>query len=323
MTVQGGTVTVSLIGGALALLACAIVAGAAPERAQAATDCVINPPANVTASNAPDMASAVVNFLPPTTAGTCAPITCTPPSGSTFSIGTTLVTCSSPTSPPVKGSFTVTVKDTQPPTVAVPANMTVGTDPGKPWATPVFSITVSDNVPGPGFGAVCNHVPASIFPIGTTTVTCVGFDGAGNRTISAFDVTVNDTEPPVFDPISPVIAEVAPGATTGRLDYSLPKAHDNSGLKPAVSCTPAPDAVVALGQTDGTCTATDAAGNAATEPFLVVVRHDAYICHEATVRLDEAKKDLKREKKFGTRAEIRKAKKQVKKAQAAVDLACD
>ncbi len=43
-----------------------------------------------------DMMGAVVNYPPPTTGGACGPITCVPPSGSQFPLGTTEVTCTAP-----------------------------------------------------------------------------------------------------------------------------------------------------------------------------------------------------------------------------------
>ncbi|HSB10114.1 MAG TPA: DUF4394 domain-containing protein [Blastocatellia bacterium] len=57
------------------------------------TTCMITCPANVTVSTDPDVCTAVVNYAAPTTTGTCDTITCSPPSGSTFQVGTTTVNC--------------------------------------------------------------------------------------------------------------------------------------------------------------------------------------------------------------------------------------
>jgi len=72
--------------------------------------CAITCPPDQTvaaASACPLASGAVVTFPPPTTAGTCGPVMCTPASGSVFPIGTTVVTCSA--SGAQDCSFNVTV----------------------------------------------------------------------------------------------------------------------------------------------------------------------------------------------------------------------
>jgi hypothetical protein len=70
--------------------------------------------------NDPGTCGAVVNYPDPTTAGSCSGLTvaCTPPSGSSFPVGTNLVTCIA-TDPggavAASCSFNVIVKDTEPP----------------------------------------------------------------------------------------------------------------------------------------------------------------------------------------------------------------
>jgi hypothetical protein len=44
---------------------------------------------------------------------------------------------------------------------------------------------------------VCNPPSGSVFPVGTTTVTCTATDAAGNSASCSFNVTVSDTEFPV------------------------------------------------------------------------------------------------------------------------------
>jgi HYR domain-containing protein/carboxypeptidase family protein len=57
------------------------------------TPCVVTCPANITVSNDPNQCGAVVTYPAPTSTGDCGTITCTPPSGSFFPVGTTTVTC--------------------------------------------------------------------------------------------------------------------------------------------------------------------------------------------------------------------------------------
>jgi len=49
---------------------------------------------------------------------------------------------------------------------------------------------------------VCAPASGSIFPVGTTTVTCTATDTAGLTGTCSFSVTVNDTEPPVISAVT-------------------------------------------------------------------------------------------------------------------------
>jgi len=77
-------------------------------------DCTLTCPTDIVVANDPDQCSAVVNYTTPTGAG-CGTITCDHPSGSVFPVGNTLVTCTSSVGPTC--SFTVTVNDTQGPSI--------------------------------------------------------------------------------------------------------------------------------------------------------------------------------------------------------------
>jgi len=68
--------------------------------------------------------------------------------------------------------------DTTPPVVTVPSNISVST-PSSSGITSTFTASASDNVSG-SLSTSCNPLSGSLFPIGTTTVTCYAIDGAGN-----------------------------------------------------------------------------------------------------------------------------------------------
>ena len=139
---------------------------------------MITCPANITQSNDPNQCGAVVNYPAPTTSGDCCTVTCSPASGSSFPVGITTVNCdASGTTANPDCTFTVTVNDTQPPTITCPANITVSTDPNQCSAVVSYKVpTPSDNCPG----ATVTCVPASgsTFPKGTTTVTCTATDSS-------------------------------------------------------------------------------------------------------------------------------------------------
>jgi hypothetical protein len=152
--------------------------------------CALSCPANITKSNDPNQCGAVVTYPAPTSSGGCGAITCSPASGSFFPKGTTTVTCTSGTGGG-SCSFTVTVNDTQPPTITCPANIAVAapaTCPPTSGRPVTFAPTASDNCPG--VTVVCTPASGSIFPVGTTTVTCTATDTSGNTATCTFTVTV-------------------------------------------------------------------------------------------------------------------------------------
>jgi hypothetical protein len=114
-----------------------------------------------------------------------------------FSIGTTRVTATALNSAGFDScSFNVTVKDTQPPVITCPANITKPNDPGKCGAVVTFAATATDNCSK--VTVTYNHAPGSFFDVGTTTVAATATDSSGNKSTCSFTITVNDVEPPVI-----------------------------------------------------------------------------------------------------------------------------
>jgi hypothetical protein len=235
--------------------------------------CTITCPANITVSNDPNQCGAVVNYPAPTTTGTCGTVTCSPASGSFFPKGTTTVTCTTTSGPSC--TFTITVNDTQPPTITCPANITVSNDPNQCGAVVNYPApTVSDNCPGVG-APVCSPASGSFFPVGTTTVTCTVADLVGNTATCTFTITVNDTQPPTITCPANITAVTdqtvcpAPGSTVCQVvTFPPPVATDNCpGV--TVACVPPSGTCFNVGVTTVTCTATDASGNTATCSFTI------------------------------------------------------
>lgn len=231
--------------------------------------CTITCPANVTKSNDPDQCGAVVNYPAPTTTGTCGTVTCTPPSGSTFPKGTTTVNCT--TTPGPSCSFTVTVNDTQAPTITCPANVMQATDANQCQAVVNYTMpTVSDNCPGVTT-AKCSPPSGSVFQKGTTTVNCGVSDAAGLASNCSFTVTVKDMTAPSITCPGNISMPAATGVCSRVVTYSNATATDNCPGVGTPSCTPASGSTFQKGVTTVTCTVNDAASNPATCSFTVTI----------------------------------------------------
>jgi hypothetical protein len=94
---------------------------------------------------------AVVNYDPPTSTGNCGQISCTPPSGSIFPVGSTVVTCSEPGG--ANCGFTVTVSDCEAPKVTCSASASTLWPPNHDLASVGFKATAVDNCDGPISGS--------------------------------------------------------------------------------------------------------------------------------------------------------------------------
>jgi hypothetical protein len=161
---------------------------------KAINPCTITCSANLTRSNDANVCGAVASYPAPNLVGGCFTTTCGPASGSFFPVGTTPVACQ--TASEDSCAFTVTVNDTQAPSITCPANVSRSTDPGVCSAVVSYAApAVSDNCPGLGAPA-CAPPSGSVFPQGATPVGCAVDDAAGNTSGCGFSVAVIDTEPP-------------------------------------------------------------------------------------------------------------------------------
>jgi len=122
-------------------------------------------------------------------------VTCTPASGSTFAIGATKVTCTSSdkSGNTATGSFTVTVRDTTPPTLTVSGAKTVTATDAKGAHVSYPAAHATDIVDG-AVAAHCTPASGSEFNVGTTKVTCTAKDKHGNSATRSFTVTVKPAE---------------------------------------------------------------------------------------------------------------------------------
>ena len=192
---------------------------------------------------------------------------CTPPSGSTFAIGTTTVSCTVTDAGGLTATdtFTVTVTNT-PPTISVPANIT--TEATSAAGAPVtFTATGSDAEQG-SITPACSPASGSTFPLGTTTVNCTVTDFGGLSASGSFTVTVVDSTGPAFAVSNQSIHATSASGAAATYSYTATDAVD--GTVP-VACLPPSGTTFPIGTSTVTCTATDHAGNSTTHMFTVTV----------------------------------------------------
>jgi hypothetical protein len=199
------------------------------------------------------------------------PVSCTPPSGSTFPIGTTTVTCSATDAHAnsATGTFKVTVvQDTTPPVLFLPAPITVEAT-GPAGAVVTYTATAVDAVDGPR-PVTCTPVSGSTFRLGTATVSCTSSDTHGNIANGSFTITVRDTTPPVLHLPADITKVILIG--DGAVVTYTATATDLVDGNTAVTCTPPSGFEFPVGTTTVRCSSTDAHGNTAKGTFNVTVR---------------------------------------------------
>jgi hypothetical protein len=197
-------------------------------------------------------------------------------SGSAFPIGTTAVTYTAMDAAGNIGSatFSVIVNDTQSPILTTPSDITVNVDAGTAGAVVTYLATATDNVPGVTISY--STPPGALFSVGTTTVTAIATDVAGNMTAGTFSVTVVDNEAPVLSAPATAAAGVTAGQSTGIVNFSASAVDVVDGaITPTFTSSPtaglAPGSAFPIGVTTVAVRAEDQAGNIATQNVIVTV----------------------------------------------------
>ncbi|MCC6568459.1 MAG: HYR domain-containing protein [Anaerolineales bacterium] len=237
------------------------------------TDPVLNLPANIVVE-ATGPSGAVVNYAASASDNLDSSPTfgCSQSSGATFPIGVTTVSCTATDQADNSsaGSFTVTVQDTTAPTLSLPADMTVEATSAA-GAVVNFTATANDIVDG-ALSVICVPPSGSTFAIATTSVACSASDSSGNAVNGSFNVTVQDTTPPVISPMADMVIDTS-SKQLAPLFYSTPTTTDAVDGPGVATCTPASGALLPHGTTMVTCTATDSHGNTASITFAVLVEY--------------------------------------------------
>ena len=161
----------------------------------------------------------------------------------------------------------VTVLDKSPPTLTVPANIVVNTDPGQSTAVVTYKVSAQDHC---STATVSTDIPSgTAFPVGSSTVTATARDASGNAASATFTVTVKDAEKPVVAAHGDLTVE-ATSAAGAVVNYGVGQATDNVGVT-SLTYSKANGTTFPIGITTVTITAKDAAGNVGTGTFTVKV----------------------------------------------------
>ena len=217
--------------------------------------CFISCPTNISVNNDPNQCGAVVNLPLPITIGNCGTVTYLPASGSFFPVGTTIVQAIS--YPGSTCTFTVTVTDTQAPSVTCPANIIVSNGLNQCGAVVNSVLQMELTIVLVAIVSV-NPASGTFFPVGTTTVTVTAVDISPNspNTICTFSVTVQDTQAPaVTCPANITVPNVLSMWSRGELCFSL-GSDNRSGV--TVTGYPASGSFFRVGTIIVTVTALDA-----------------------------------------------------------------
>jgi subtilisin family serine protease len=197
------------------------------------TVCTIVCPSDPSAVNGTGQCGALVNYPSPTASGDCGAVNCSPASGSIFPVGSTPVSCTTQSGPSC--GFTVNVSDTQLPTISCPSNVTATTTSSNGTTVTYGTPSVLDNCSGAS--ASCTPASGSLFPIGSTTVTCTATDASTNSQSCSFTVTVNLTTCTPGAPASltaigssrPAMVTLNWPATTCASGYVIERATERKG----------------------------------------------------------------------------------------------
>ena len=164
--------------------------------------------------------------------------------------------------------FNVIARPVEPqlPLVSVPENVTAEAS-GPSGANVTFDVTGFSFVDPPPAPAIdCgNHPSGSLFPLGTTRVTCTATDSFGTAT-GSFVVYVGDTLAPIIN----VPADIVSGSSVVTFTVTATDNVDSSDSI-TVACSPASGSTFPAGTSTVVCRAEDSHANVGTNSFKVTI----------------------------------------------------
>jgi hypothetical protein len=254
----------------------------------------ISCPANISVVNAAGQCSTIVNYATPVGSDNCPGATTQQtaglPSGSAFPVGTTTncFTVTAANGQMANCCFTVTVTDTQAPTISCPANISVVNAAGQCSTIVTYASPVgSDNCPGATTQQTAGLPSGSAFPVGTTT-NCFTVTAANGQTANCcFTVTVTDTQAPTISCPANISVNTDLGQCSAVVNYTQPLGADNCPAAMTFQTAGLPTgSAFPVGTTTNCFTVTAANGQTANCCFTVTVTDNqapAVTCSNQTI----------------------------------------
>ena len=171
-------------------------------------------------------------------------------------------------------NFRISVLDRIPPSISCPADVTGSAKPGRCAAVLEYSDpSIVDNCNAATWAPLTPATASgSEFPVGSTSVTLVATDAAGNRAQCVFSASVGDGELPAISCPADVSVVMDKGSCTAVVKFLDATATDNCpGTNVVQTGGPSSGSDFAPGVTTVSFEATDAAGNTASCSFTVTV----------------------------------------------------
>jgi len=227
-------------------------------------------PDDITVSTTPGLCGAVVDYESQVYDNwPGATIYCYPLPGSFFGTGVTIVDCDAMDASGNVDSchFLVTVTDNEHPAITCPEDIVTSTDAGACTAVVTYAPNAQDNCPGAT--VTCYPASGTAFEIGTTQVLAIATDAGGLYDGCYFDVTVEDTEPPVINCPGDMAVPTDPGECGAIVTYA-PFATDNCSVV-FLTVSPPSGSFFEAGTSEVEVVAVDGSGNSDTCRFEVSV----------------------------------------------------
>ena len=235
---------------------------------------IVNLPSSIAVNNDLGVCGAVVTWTAPTTTDNCSSTiaqTAGLTSGSTFPIGVTTITytATDASNHQVSSSFTVTVTDTQLPTITAPAAIAVNADNGNCTAL-VTSLGSAITADVCGVSSVTNNQVSTTYPVGVTTITWTVTDIHGNIATATQTVTVTDTQNPTITAPAAIAVNADNGSCNAIVtSLGTPVTNDNCAVSSVTNDHAS--TTYPVGVTTVTWTVTDNHGHTTTATQIVTV----------------------------------------------------
>lgn len=196
----------------------------------------------------------------PTLVCTVAGNSWSPSTPRTFPLGATTVSCTASNGPPSVGTqttktYTITVQDTTPPIISGTPQQIGATATGSSGAVVTWSgLSAVDLVSG-SVPVNCTPASGSVFPIGTTPVSCRASDTHGNSSSVDFQVIVSSQSPGSAAPALAVPSLLKVEATSRNGAVVSFSVSSSSSPQPSITCKPASGSLFPFGTSTVRCVA--------------------------------------------------------------------